>query len=128
MESTCKIEIGTTGTTGTSGTSGTTGTIGTNTIEEIEYSYERLNFIREQIEMMAKSSQIEILRMLQENSNVVLSENNYGTFVNLSDLSPVMISRMETYIHYWKDQENMLSNMETKKEAYKSNFFDMESI
>ena len=116
MERTCKIEAG------------TAETAETNAIEEIEYSYERLNFIREQIEMMAKSSQIEILRMLQENSNVVLSENNYGTFVNLSDLSPVMISRMETYIHYWKDQENMLSNMETKKEAYKSNFFDMESI
>ena len=54
---------------------------------------------------------------------VTLNENNYGVFVNLSDLSDELLEKIQEYISYWKTQENNLKNIETKKEKYKTIYF-----
>ena len=39
------------------------------------YDFNQLNYIREQIENMSKFNQIEILRILTKNKNVITNEN-----------------------------------------------------
>ena len=50
------------------------------------YSVSELNYLRESIENMNKFNQIEVLRLLYKNKDIILNENKYGIHVNLSEL------------------------------------------
>uniref|UniRef100_A0A6C0AWJ2 NET domain-containing protein n=1 Tax=viral metagenome TaxID=1070528 RepID=A0A6C0AWJ2_9ZZZZ len=83
-----------------------------------------LEYIRQQVELMSKHNQIEVLRLLNESEEIVtLNENNYGIFVNLSDLSDNLLEKINNYIEYWKKQEHNLKHIEHKKQTYKTIFF-----
>jgi hypothetical protein len=82
-----------------------------------------LTSIRDNIEKMAKINQVEILRILQKNSNITLNENNYGVHINLSELSNELIIELKNYINYVNAQENNLKLFETQKDNLR-NFFN----
>ena len=83
-----------------------------------------LEYIRQQVELMSKHNQVEVLRILNNSSeDVTLNENSYGIFINLSDLSEELLAKINEYIEYWKKQETNLKKIETKKEVYKTIYF-----
>lgn len=88
-----------------------------------EYDLNKLNYIREQIEVMSKFNQIEVLRLLTNNKNVIINENKYGIHINLSDLEDAVLHALMMYIKYVNTQEKYLSNIEQEKEKYKNTFF-----
>ena len=88
-----------------------------------EYSYTKLNYIREQIESMSKFNQIEALRILSKNKDVTINENKYGIHINLTDLNNTILNDLMTYIKYVNTQEIYLNNAEQEKEKYKNTFF-----
>jgi hypothetical protein len=90
---------------------------------DTEYDFNKLNFIREQIEIMSKFNQIEILRLLTKNKNVIINENKYGIHINLSELENTVLDDLMTYIKYVNTQEIYLNNVEKEKEKYKNTFF-----
>ena len=47
--------------------------------------------------------------------DVAYSENNNGTFFNLSSLDDTQLSQINSYINYVSDQENTLAELETVK-------------
>jgi len=87
------------------------------------YDFNQLNYIREQIENMSKFNQIEILRILTKNKNVIINENKYGIHINLSELLDTILNELMVYIKYVNNQENYLNNDEKEKEKYKNTFF-----
>jgi hypothetical protein len=87
------------------------------------YDYTKLNYIREQIENMTKFNQIEILRILTKNKEVIINENKYGIHINLSELNNNVLNEMMMYIKYVNTQESYLSNFEKEKEKYKNTYF-----
>jgi hypothetical protein len=87
------------------------------------YNFNQLNYIREQIENMSKFNQIEILRILTKNKNVITNENKYGIHINLSELEDSMLNELMVYIKYVNTQEIYLNNAEKEKEKYKNTFF-----
>ena len=87
------------------------------------YDFNQLNYIREQIENMSKFNQIEILRILTKNKNVIINENKYGIHINLSELQDTMLDELMVYIKYVNTQEIYLNNAEKEKEIYKNTFF-----
>ena len=87
------------------------------------YDFNQLNYIREQIENMSKFNQIEILRILTKNKNVIINENKYGIHINLSELEDSMLNELIVYIKYVNTQEIYLNNAEKEKEKYKNTFF-----
>lgn len=102
----------------------------TNTIDKLEtesseqnYDYEQLNYIRDKIENMSKFNQIEVLRILTKDKNVILNENKYGIHVNLSELDNDILNNLMTYIKYVNNQEQYLDNLEQEKEKYKNTYF-----
>ena len=82
----------------------------------------KLQIIKEQIENMNKYQQIEILKLFIKNS-VIYSENNNGTFVNLSDLSDNILNKLEDYIKFVDKQNNQLLTMEEETANLKREFF-----
>lgn len=82
-----------------------------------------LNYIREQIETMSKFNQIEILRILTKNKNVIINENKYGIHINLTELQDNILYELIIYIKYVNNQEMYLNNVEKEKEQYKNTFF-----
>jgi hypothetical protein len=85
--------------------------------------YSELNTIREKIESMPKFNQVEILRMLSKNDTVMLNENKYGTFINLTELPADIINELKTYISYVNTQEYTLNALERQKEEFKNIYF-----
>jgi hypothetical protein len=85
----------------------------------------KLHNIKEVIEQMDKCHQIEILKILVNNSSVI-SENNNGTFVNLTDLENDIINKLENYIKFVNKQDDQLLNIEKEKAIIKSEFFKQE--
>ena len=85
----------------------------------------RLQKIKEIIEGMNKSYQIEILKLLVNNSAIV-SENSNGTFVNLTDLTDIVIIELEKYIEFVNEQQQQLLYIEKEKATIKKEFFKQE--
>jgi hypothetical protein len=83
-----------------------------------------LTAIRDNIEKMAKINQVEILRILQKDSKIILNENNYGVHINLTDLSNEHIIELKNYINYVNTQENNLKLFETQKDNLRNFFTD----
>lgn len=82
----------------------------------------KLHNIKEVIEQMDKCHQIEILKIFVNNSSVI-SENNNGTFINLTDLEEDIINKLEDYIKFVNKQDDQLLNVEKEKAIIKREFF-----
>lgn len=89
---------------------------------EVKYNGHEINNMRNVIENMNKFNQIEILRILK-NGHVTLNENNYGVFVNLSNLNNDNLTKLLNYIKYVEAQEHNLNNVEKQKEDYINTYF-----
>ena len=79
--------------------------------------------IKDQIELMDKQHQIEVLRILNNNKNIILNENSNGVFVNLTELDDKVIKKLTDYISYVTTQTNNIKMIETKKEEIENTFF-----
>ena len=86
---------------------------------------EKLINIKESIESMEVINQKEVLKILKDNK-INISENNNGSFINLSNLDEEVLNQITSYIEYFnKQQKNLLfieeEKINIKKEFYSSN-------
>ena len=79
--------------------------------------------IKKTIESLNKTRQVEILKIFLKN-NVSISENNNGTFINLSFLSEDCLNEVKEYLNYIKDQEASLKTLENVKAEFIKEHFD----
>ena len=86
-------------------------------------SINKLKEIKDVIEKMGLCYQLEILRILNDDSMAILSENSNGVFINLTSLSNYSIQKLEKYIKYVDEQQSQLMNIETEKINIKKSFF-----
>jgi hypothetical protein len=84
---------------------------------------EVLEEIKSTIEKMNKIHHIEILKIIKKNQLVVINENKSGVYINLTFLPESTLIEMQNYIHYIRDQENVLIPMESQKDFLKNTFF-----
>ena len=84
---------------------------------------DKLQNIKEIIENMSKCYQIEILQLLTDEDSVSISENNNGTFINLSNLDISIIDKLDIYIEYVNKQQDNLLHIEEEKANIKNEFF-----
>jgi len=84
---------------------------------------ERLQNIKDIIEQFNKQQQIEVLRLLISKS-ANMSENNNGSFINLTELPEHILTELENYITFVKTQQNQLLCMEQEKDSIKKEYFD----
>ena len=92
-------------------------------IESInEISYESLDKIRSSIEAMNQNHHVEIGKIFKRN-NVKLTENNNGIFVNLSNVKENVLDEINDYVNFVKNQEQLISLDEAKKEDIELTYF-----
>jgi hypothetical protein len=91
-------------------------------LEKVD-SISELEVIRQKIESLPKFNQVEILRILNKDESVILNENKYGTFINLTELNARMIDNLKNYINYVNAQEFNLNELEKQKEEFKNIYF-----
>ena len=82
-----------------------------------------LKVLKESVEDLDKYYQITIGKILRDN-DVILNENKNGIFVNLTEISPEIIKKIEEYLNYVMEQEKHLDTVEVKKQQFKDNFFN----
>tara|TARA_B110000483_G_scaffold243182_1_gene331729 strand:- start:7311 stop:7586 length:276 start_codon:yes stop_codon:yes gene_type:complete len=82
-----------------------------------------LQTMKTRIESMALYHQIEILRIFSDN-NTNLSENNNGTFINLTEVNDSIIEQINKYIKYVDEQEDELNQVENEKDRIQNTFFN----
>ncbi len=93
------------------------------TNEVNNYSVSELNYLRESIENMNKFNQVEVLRLLNKNKDVILNENKYGIHINLSELKNDILDKLSDFIKYVNAQELTLNSVEKQKEEYRNTYF-----
>jgi hypothetical protein len=81
------------------------------------------NEIKNKIESMNKHHQLEILRILKNDTNIVLNENNNGVFINISYLNPSTLENLTKYIDYVDNQTDNIETIENKKSIIETTFF-----
>ena len=79
--------------------------------------------IRDSIEKMTKFHQIAILRILNDNEDVIINENRNGVHINLTDLKSDVIVKLSEYVKYVSTQEKTLNKDEKEKESIKNIYF-----
>ena len=84
---------------------------------------QKLEDMKQKIERMTKTNQIEVLKILKNDAAVVLNENKSGVYINLSFLPKETLSDLEYYMNYIHDQENTLQEIESQKTEFKNTFF-----
>lgn len=82
-----------------------------------------INNVKEKIEIMNKHHQIEVLRILKKDKNIVLNENNNGVFVNISYLDEITLSNLVKYIEYVENQTTNIETIENQKNEIETTFF-----
>ena len=84
---------------------------------------EYLISLKDAIEKMTKTQQLDILRILKKNPAIKLNENKSGIFVNISFLPKDAIEEIDKYVKYICDQESELNLLENQKQEFKITFF-----
>ena len=85
---------------------------------------EHLKNIKMSIEKMEKPHQLEILKLLKDNKDVVLNENKSGIYVNLTYCPEATIKKICEYIEHTKIQEETLKAIEKEKANVKTEYFN----
>jgi hypothetical protein len=83
-----------------------------------------LQSVKDRIELMSKQYQLDVARILLKENNVSHNENQNGIFINLSNLSPDIIGKLQQYISYVDLQESQLNNIEQQKDELKDIYFN----
>jgi len=73
------------------------------------------------IESFNKEDQIEILKIISKDNLSVISENNNGCFINMSDISINIIESIHNYVDYVLKKNNEFQLIENKKDKLKIN-------
>ena len=79
--------------------------------------------LKEKIEQMSGTHQIEVLRALRT-AGVTTNENSNGTFVNLTGLGQDVVDKLADYVQYVEDQQARLSTVEAEKERLHQEYFN----
>ena len=67
------------------------------------------NTLKKQIELFDKEKQVHVLRILKDN-NVQFTENKNGIFVNMSEVSDIVIQKIKNYVDYILKQEKLIND------------------
>ncbi len=97
--------------------------MGSYSINTMSITTEQLVFLKDKIEKMTKTQQLDILRILKKNPAIKLNENKSGIFVNISFLPSDSIEEIDKYVKYVGDQESELNLLENQKQEFKNTFF-----
>jgi hypothetical protein len=85
----------------------------------------KLENLKERIEVLSKFQQVEVLKILSKNL-CKLNENKSGIFVNMTFLETEVVEELEKYMSYIEDQADTFKTVEYQKEEFKNIILEQE--
>ena len=85
--------------------------------------YDQLNILKQNIESMEKSRQIEILRIINNNQSAIINENKNGIYINMSSFQNNTLDEIKNYMKYIYTQEKDLDVNEQIMQTFLKTFF-----
>jgi proline dehydrogenase len=82
-----------------------------------------LNTLKERIETLSQFHQIEILKILKNDETCTLNENTNGVFINLTNITTDVVTKLTNYLKYVNEQESQLNEIEQQKSSLSNTFF-----
>lgn len=82
----------------------------------------QLKNLKTKIEQMEHCHQIEVLRICKKN-NIIINENNNGTFINLTEQDSNIIEQLEKFVNYVLEQQEHFNEIESEKDRIQNIFF-----
>jgi hypothetical protein len=82
-----------------------------------------LEELKKTVESLSKEQHIEVLKIIHEFSPATINENKSGIYINMAFLNKDTVEKLNHYILYIQDQEQMLKPFECQKEDFKNTFF-----
>jgi hypothetical protein len=84
----------------------------------------KLEDLKASIEKMSLSQQKEVLVILHKKGHVSISENQNGSFINLSCLRPSDVAGLKQFVEYVKTQQDTLAKGEKHKDDLRHEYFN----
>tara|TARA_Y100000389_G_scaffold205108_1_gene263293 strand:+ start:17210 stop:17500 length:291 start_codon:yes stop_codon:yes gene_type:complete len=84
----------------------------------------KLEDLKASIEKMSLSQQKEVLVLLYKKGHVSISENQNGSFINLSCLRPSDIAGLNQFVAYVQAQQDTLARGEKHKDELRHEYFN----
>jgi hypothetical protein len=66
------------------------------------------------IESLSKINQVEILRIFNKHSEMVINENKYGVHINMTDVPGNIIYEIQSFLEYVRQQESDLTFIDSQ--------------
>ena len=85
---------------------------------------ESLEKLKTKIEEMPQYHQLEVFSILKTNDELSISENNNGTFINLTQLKKDVIDSLTSYVKYVDEQKCRLDIVEIEKKRLEKEYFN----
>ena len=82
--------------------------------------------LKDTLEQMSKSRHVELARILIHEYKIPYDENQNGIFINMSNLTPVVIDKMTEFVRYIEQQESDFLQIEATKNGLKDTYFNNE--
>lgn len=79
--------------------------------------------LKNQIEKLDKTNQVDILKILRDSNSVILNENKSGVYINLTYCPQNVIEEVVKYLDYVTQQEQVLRTTEQEKDDVKTEYF-----
>jgi glycine cleavage system regulatory protein len=81
------------------------------------FTVRELEKINEAVETLNKEQHIEILKILKQSSKAKLTENSNGIFVDLNEVSPVILNEISDFLQFIKTNNENFQKVEQEKNA-----------
>lgn len=78
-----------------------------------------LESLRNKIEQLDKTNQIEILRILYQHVPNLITENKYGSHVNMVELDRDVLEKIELFVKHINNTRLLLHEQDQQREEYK---------
>jgi len=79
---------------------------------------QELQLLCTNIENLSKINQVEILRIFNKHSNMVINENKYGVHINMTDVPDNIISEVQSFLKYVRQQETDLDFIDSQQNTH----------
>lgn len=84
------------------------------------YPINEIERMKRSVEVLSKTHHIEILKIIKQFADVKINENKSGVYINLTFLPKDVLDKINEYLEYINDQEQMLEPFEIEKVLIKT--------
>ena len=86
-------------------------------------SVQELTKMKKTIESLSKDAQIGLYKLLDKCPDVIINENQNGSFINLSGIKGDSLKLVREYLKYQEEQRTCIAELDERKKQLEDRYF-----